>query len=361
MPGGGPPGDQVAGEVTPPRRVLHVVVGHSLPTYFLNAVRSVQAVAPDDDLLVIDNASPEAELKEELARLAEVDKHLELVLRGDNDLERNGKVGSLYAACTMAFEYAVERDYDFVHLMQGDYQMLWWSAEFMTRAVELFDAHPQCVNIFTTLMSRDKLLGDALEESASDGVLKLAHYGLTDTGLYDLERWQEFGMTFADDEMLHARRYLDQGLEVLCHPWPLDASIPWPAVIRWGARKGREVRTNKPFLLKPLSADAVARVMEPGRRTWREDVCVPWGWICLTPMWGTGLDSIDFWVCRYRDAKRNGLSHMLPRLELRGVGWRDLMPRALPLQYRPSLLRLFVVAPARETWRRLRGLAATPE
>ena len=40
-------------------RVLHVVVGYGLRTYFLNAVRSVLATAPADPLLIIDNASPD--------------------------------------------------------------------------------------------------------------------------------------------------------------------------------------------------------------------------------------------------------------------------------------------------------------
>jgi hypothetical protein len=40
--------------------VLHVVVGHGLPRYFLNTIESVRATAPQDRVLVIDNASPRA-------------------------------------------------------------------------------------------------------------------------------------------------------------------------------------------------------------------------------------------------------------------------------------------------------------
>jgi len=44
----------------------------------------------------------------------------------------------------------------------------------------------------------------------------------------------------------------------VCHPWPTDAPIPWPAVVRNGAERGRQVVTGKPFLIKPLSAAEVA-------------------------------------------------------------------------------------------------------
>src|SRR6266536_4608964 len=58
----------------PPRdggvpRILHVVVGYRLGRYFLNAVRSVRAAAPGDPLLIVDNASPDPELRGELKRM----------------------------------------------------------------------------------------------------------------------------------------------------------------------------------------------------------------------------------------------------------------------------------------------------
>ena len=48
--------------------VLHVVVGHGLPRYFLNTIESVRATVPRDRVLVIDNASPDASLRSALER-----------------------------------------------------------------------------------------------------------------------------------------------------------------------------------------------------------------------------------------------------------------------------------------------------
>jgi len=335
----------------PGPRVLHVVVGHGLPRYFLNTVRSVRAAAPDDQVLVIDNASPQAGLRAALQRMADADPRLDLILRTSNELRDNRKVGGLYQAYTLAFDYAMAREFDLLHLLQGDFQLMWWDDELVTRSRDLFAAHPNCVNILTQFLSRDKKLTDDLAP-AGGGLTRLKNYGLTDTGLYHLGRWRDLAMQFGASEQAHARRYLDEGLEVLCHPWPTDAPIPWPAVIRNGEQRGQEVVTGRLFLLKPLRPEDVASVKADPSGVWLEDLCVPWGWICATPMWVSGLDSIDYWVLRYRDAKQNGWRHLLPRLELRGVdggAWRALART----RYRPRLSRLLVGAPVGEIGRRL--------
>ena len=71
-------------------------------------------------------------------------------------------------------------------------------------------------------------------------------------------------------------------------------------------------------------------------------------------MWVSGLDSIDYWVLRYRDARKNGLSHVLPRPDLRGVDRRDRGALLKTGRYRPSPFALFIGAPAREAVRLLR-------
>jgi len=140
---------------------------------------------------------------------------------------------------------------------------------------------------------------------------------------------------------------------VVCHPWPTDAPIPWPAVVRNGAERGRQVVTGKPFLIKRLSAAEVGRLKSTPDGVWLEDMCVPWGWACATPMWATDLNSIDYWVMRYRDARKNGIRHLFPRWELRGIDSTGRRKLTLRYQYRPSLFQLFVACPARFAARQL--------
>ena len=336
-------------------QVLHVAVGHGLPTYFMNAVRSVRAIAPNDQLLIIDNASPNEQLLDNLRQLADEDDQINVIFRTANDVQRNRKVGSLYAAYEIAFSYALVRGFDLLHLVQADFQMLWWDEDVVKKANDIYAAHPRCVNIFMQFLQRNKMLTDDLVTSDKCELTKLRRYGLTDTGLYHLGRWEAMGMQFGTSEQSHATRYLHEGFEVLCHPWPTDAPIPWPAVIRKGVQQGKEIIMRKPYLLRPLLPEEVACLKVAPDPPWLEDVCIPWGWVCLTPMWTTDIDSIDYWVGRYRDAMKKGIRSALPRLELRGVGKEDLM-RLTKYQCRPSLFRLFFIVPVREIVRRFTHL-----
>jgi hypothetical protein len=333
-------------------RVLHVIVGHGLPRYFLNAVRSLRAAVPADRLLIIDNASPQAELRAALQQLADADGNTELILRSANDLRVNRKVGGLYDAYEIAFEHALTGDFDLLHLVQGDFQVMWWDDDLVRKAQAIFESHSRCVNIQMQIMSRDRTLTEELVATAS-GLVKMRNYGLTDTGLYHLGRWRSLGMSFSTAEQSHAQGYLDEGFEVLRHPWPSDAPIPWPAVVRNGVQKGREVVTAKPFLLRPLTSDQIATLKSGSDGTWLEDLCIPWGWACATPMWVSDLGSVDYWVLRYRDARKNGLRHALPRLETRGLERADRRAGLGWYRYRPSIFRLFVAVPASECIRRL--------
>ena len=338
--------------------VLHVVVGHEQPTYFLNAIRSVRACAPSDPLLVIDNASTHRGLRRALRQIEAEDDLVEVVLRGSNDTRLNGKVGELYLAYAEAFAAATARGYDLLHLVQADFQVLWWDDELVARSLALFEAHPRCVNLFTQLLSRDVELAETLVPSSTPGVLALRGYGLTDTGIYHLERWRRFGMRFDADETLHAARYLRDGYEVLCHPWPVDAAIPWPSVVRGGVERGREVRRREAFLLRPLDDAAVVRLKAahpPGRH---EDFAIPWGWLSLAPVWATDADALGYWVLRYRQARRDGVAAALPRLDRRGVPAGSWLWLLLTYQHRPPLGRLFLMAPLKAAWRRWKGRRA---
>jgi hypothetical protein len=324
--------------------VLHVVVGHGLRNCFLNAVRSIRSVAPDDEVLIVDNASPDTALRNELARVAAEDPRMRLILRNSNNLT-NEKVGGLYDAYRESFDLAIREEFEFLHLVQGDMQVLWWDDEVVSRAANIFDSEMHCVNIFTQLLNSDTSFSDTLERPSGGELTRLRHYGLTDTGIYHLARWQEFDMSFANHEHGHAQKYLAQGFKVICHPWPTVAPIPWPAVVRKGLQLGREVVAVKPFLLKPLALEDISG-LKLRDWTWLEDICIPWGWTCLTPMWTTDLHP-DYFAARRQDAIAHGLLASLPRCERRGLdaGRFRLFHH---LQHRPSLFKLFVSMPARE-------------
>jgi hypothetical protein len=309
----------LAGKGTDPAyRVLHAIVGHKLPVYFTNAVNSVLSMAANDDVLVVDNASNLPALIQQLQSTAALEPRVRLLLRESNDTTRNKKVGGLYDAYNEVMDHALRHGYDYLHIMQHDMQLLWWDESIVRLASEIFAEYPECVNIQTQALPRHADLSHNLEH-VKPKLAFMQHYGLTDTGLYDLAKWRTRDMRFGDSEVAHAVRYRREGLRVFCHPLPTVAPIPWPAVVRAGKVVGREVQPRENFLLRPLTDAEINQVKESTDTVWLESLCIPWGWTCLTPYWVTDLRTIDYWVYRYRDIRSRGLGAAWPRWERRGL------------------------------------------
>lgn len=329
--------------------VLHVVVGHGLPRLFLNTVSSVQALVPGEPLLVIDNASPQRALHEELRRQAEAHPATRLVRRERNE-RVNGKVGGLYGAYEMAWATAAAEGFDYVHLMQADMQLLWWDEVLLHKAEEIYARQPNCVNIVTMALSKDRQLAGELRTDPVSGYTVLSRYGVTDTGLYSMARWASSGMAFGASESEHARAALGKGLAAVVLPCPTEVQVPWPAVVRKGRQVGREVRTSKPFLCRPLNPEEKERVKAAVTPVTMEEVCVPWGWTCLSPMWNSDVNNVYYLALRRKDISLHGWRRGLPRWDRRGVE-RRWPPLGRP--HRPSVAKLLTLP----LWSALRSRA----
>jgi len=308
-----------------PSKVLHAIVGHKFPVYFTNAVKSVLLMADADDVLVVDNASNLPELTRELRAIADMEPRVHLMPRETNDMSRNSKVGGLYDAYNEVVAYALDRGYDYLHIMQNDMQMLWWDGSIVRRASEIYAEYPECVNIRMSAMPLYSGLADDIEYVKPKLVL-LREYGLTDSGLYNLDRWRRLDMRFLHSERAHSDKYLSEGLRVFYHPLPAVAFLPWPAVVRGGRIIGKELESHQEFLLRPLTTEEISHVKEGTDPMWLENLAIPWGWSCLTPYWITDLRAIDYWVYWYRDIRSRGLRAAWPRWEHRGLAaglsWR---------------------------------------
>lgn len=338
-----------------PCRVLHAIVGHKFPGYFSNAIRSALLMAPNDDILVVDNASRSPALKHELNSIGAREPRMRVIFRESNDTTRNKKVGGLYDACNEIVEYALHNGYTYLHIMQHDMQFIWWDSTIIETAEKIYDKYPECVNIRTAALPRHSMLSDDIEY-IDPKLIYLSNYGLTDTGLYHLSRMREGSVRFGGSEGEHAKRYLDQGLRVFCHPLPTVAPVPWPAVVRSGQVKGHEIQPRHEFLLRPLSPSEISRVRDSAQWLWLEDVCIPWGWTALLPFWDTSLNTIDYWVYRYRDIRAHGLRASWPRWDRRGLADGTPLRR---VQRRPQfgLLQVIILPPWHEFRRRIRTSA----
>jgi hypothetical protein len=327
------------------RDILHVIVGHGLPVMFRNAVASFRAVCPDGELLVIDNGSPQQALRDDLVRRANHDVRTTTVLRDNNNLE-NAKVGALYAAYRLAFDIATERGFRYVHLLQGDLQVLWWDLDALAKLSELYQRHRNCVNVHTLALSTDRALMGVVQVDKATGDTVMPDYGVTDTGMFHLQRWRDSGMRFMSSEQETAALAREKGLITVVCPWPTEVPVPWPAVVRRGRQVGREVKTAKPYLCRPLDQTAVAMVKRSASPVPLETVCTPWGWWCLAPMSETDLSRWYYLNYRRRAVQRDGWRGR-PHWITRGLdhNWEVLITphrpslAALVLRPLPSFLR----------------------
>lgn len=331
-------------------RLLHVIVGHKFLSYFENAIYSVLAATVDDDILVVDNASNQSEISQRLKVIADSEPRVRLVLRTTNDLSRNTKVGGLYDAYNEAMAHALDQGYDYVHIMQHDMQMLWWDESVMRRAREIYTEYPECVNISMVSLPRSVRHSEGVD-FLKPKLMLLARYGITDTGLYDMAKWRDRGMRFCDSETEHSSKYRNEGLKVFSHPLPTVMPIPWPGVVRRGKIVGREVERRQQFLLRPLSPSEITRIKESTEPVWSEDICIPWGWTCLTPFWTTDLREIHYLIRIYRSIRLRGLRAAWPRWERGGLPPGSSL---WGVQRRPRLGMISVIAVP--TWFLLRRI-----
>lgn len=318
--------------------ILHVVVGHGLPMLFLNTIQSFHSVIPTARLLVIDNGSPQSSLHRDLVDCCDSNAATELVLR-EGVGARHAKVGTLYDAYQLAFEIARCQSLSYVHLVQGDMQLLWWDDDVVRRIGELYARHPRCVNISTKAFPRDRyLMKDVVVDQPSTDYV-IPAYGMTDIGFFHLRRFDQLGLRFETSEEVTAAKALERGLEVVNSPWPTEVAVPWPAVVRRGRQRGREVRSQKPLFCLPLDADRIASIKASTRPVTLEQLCVPWGWSCLSPMFESDLGDWCYLNYRRHDLQQNGWVHGSPRWVTSGL---DRKLDILFAPHRPSLLALLV-------------------
>ena len=173
-----------------------------------------------DDILVVDNASNLPALTDELRSVAEREPRVRLLLRDTNDISRNGKVGGLYDAYNEVVSYALREGYDYLHIMQHDMQTALVGRErYAVRQGDLRGVPGVREYLHVRAAALLLRLSGNLEY-VKPNLACLQDYGLTDTGLYDLERWRRLTCAFSTARPRTRRNTLTKGYAVFLHPTP---------------------------------------------------------------------------------------------------------------------------------------------
>jgi hypothetical protein len=278
-------------------RLLNVFVCHNLPWYFRNTFESFREFFTVGDVLIVDNASTDPELKAYLKSIEGSCSNATVVYRDEN---RNAvhKVGSLYEANNLAIEHALKHGYEFINFIQDDVQFMWKDEALMEKLDRIFalDSHILNVSILfqkatePDLRTRYDIHPAGLSYESRD-------YGAGDNGFFRLDRIAQTGFRFQNIEAQHSAAAFEKGSRVHLMRDPLVTYVPWPPTRRGGKLVGKERPPVGKYYLHPLSSGAVETLT--GRPIEKfpiaDDYCKPWGFALLAPYWFStpGLEYVE--------------------------------------------------------------------
>jgi len=342
--------------------VVHVVVGAGFPLYFRNAVNSVLRNTQDDVVAIYNSISKMD--RPQLGDLLEQAPDRLQVHERVNDRASRGKVGSLYEAYNFALAVTLG-EYNFVHFLQGDMQMIEWSDLVELELIEIFRSeNVWCVNPVAYGREKEETLTAVLSPGPTEGSLWWESRAMTDSGIYSLSKIEKTGFSFLESEASVNLRLSEDGHTLVLLREPLTCFVPWPGVVRNGKRLGREPSVpidNSPLLVKIDQATNVCAQKVDGP-FWRyaEDWVEPSGWSCLYPFSFTFLERPSQIALRLKTCRSLGVSFFSVTGDQRrnsgGWGGRDVHPYDGPklLLFFPFFFLRAVHRDRKQYWRALR-------
>lgn len=295
------------------KSLLHVVVGAGLPGYFLNALRSVLLVATEDVLTIYNSISPDD--KPDLAALRdEFPGRIVGSILGDN--EGHPKVGALYSAYNRGLAFADGR-YTYVSFMQGDQQMMYWPTDVVLQLGHRFrwvgnagervfavTSSMRCLGAFG-IEAAQSSLGPPLDEPVRSGRFRQSR-AVSDVAIYSLRLCRQEKFSFEGDEGSLSRVMVARGFGMTQLDQSCLAFLPWPATVRRGRRRGREVVAPDGTLLLRIRGIGGPRIggLPEGQREWQEHGVVPNFYRTLYPYWPTDIIRPK-WIWRRRSLTRS--------------------------------------------------------
>jgi hypothetical protein len=243
-----------------------------------NCLRSIERFSPETTVVVFDDRSDDPETLAALKTIAA--RGHEVIV---NDNVSTGEYGNHNLNLDRAVQIARARGYRLLHLVEDDTQFVWNNPRLTDDVASIFTAQPDAAQVTPLFWKFASKATGVLMPGQSAYRLRQAP-GCA-IGFVDVERLAKRGFRHLSDEAQTTALGAELGLEVFTVTHPVVTRVPWPMHTRYRTRSGRPVRTEKPFLVKPLEASAVDRLTSRDLRTppYAEDYCVPWGWRCWSP------------------------------------------------------------------------------
>jgi hypothetical protein len=257
--------------------ILEAVFSYNRGPLLANTLASLRHFHPDRRLVVFDDNSSDTETQRVLDQFAKSGGE---VIRSGPSQAR--KYGNLYDNMNRAVALAASDGHELVHFVQDDTQIVWRRPDLLEHVNAVFRAQPDAYQVQLHFAKR-------LGHSNAQPLRGLrAQRILTpggDLGVIHVARVRERGLGFGPTERDGGLRAAALGLAAYATADPVVARVPWPRKSTRGQMRGRDASGGSAFLIRPLDADTIARLVQrdPAERPYGEDWYEPWGWRCWAP------------------------------------------------------------------------------
>ena len=214
-----------------PSDVLLCVFSYNMGVTLDNCLRYIEELASGFDVVLMDDASTDP------ATLGAISRHsatLKEVLV-NHDPKEGRKHGNLYRNIQRMCDYAAERGYLYIFLLQDDTQFVRpLSADVLSQYERLFDADPMLLQVDPRFLRKE-----ASFEILSDiGAYK--NQGITtysDVGIIDLQRLRDSGWRLVEGERSNRDGLAALGYKRVYPRTPVLMHVPFPQRYRNGKLK----------------------------------------------------------------------------------------------------------------------------
>lgn len=301
------------------KKIIHLIYGAALFWYFKNAINSVILKDNSSDIIICINNGPKNQIKKILDFTKLIRRNYffkrKLIIKTFTQNKTNPlcKVGNLYKSYNYALNYCYKNNYEILHILQNDMQLMEWNNKILNLATELFAKNKSTIHIQTgfvrcvtpePLIFKKKMFLSSINKNHQ--VSFLENYGITDWGLYDLKKLKKVNFKFKTTEGQLGLALVQKKIHTIVFPLPFVGVIPWPATYRHDTILGFQIKSKNKLILKNKYSNNFLQMLKKLNNNlfFQEDWIDPNGWRCLYPPLYTDFSYITYWINLKLNQKR---------------------------------------------------------
>ena len=300
------------------KKIAHLIVGFPIYSYFINAINSVLNNDSSSVIIVITtgkrkffgwggwsdwNLSDDIKIKNYLRVLERKYPNLIIVYKNieQTPADYKFKTGSLYKAYNLALQISTKLKIDFLHIIQNDFQLMWWNKDFVRIVDEIYINNKNVVNISCRFFNSNSINKNEYEVqniyfrslNKKKSIYFNKNYSLSDHGFFNIKRINKLKIFFKGTESSLNKNLKKFNIIMAHFPIPFIAAVPWPAVVRKGFVEGQVLDSKHPFM-SCIYRDPIKKILNANAMYKQEDLVKTNAWWALEPYWYTELGAIDY-------------------------------------------------------------------